>query len=73
MAAASITIDGTDDELRSLANWLRDEADLRGQVQVASAPIQEGHMGATLDAIVVILTSATAGTLITSVKASCGG
>nr|WP_157527999.1 hypothetical protein [Kibdelosporangium sp. MJ126-NF4] len=65
---ASITVDGTDDDLRSLANWLRDEDELRGRVKLESAPIEEEQMGPVLDAVVVILTSATAGTLIRSVK-----
>jgi hypothetical protein len=61
-------VDGTDEELRSLASWLRDEDDLRGRVRLSTAPIQEGHMGGALDAIVVILTSSTVGTVVTSVK-----
>ncbi|ONI70631.1 hypothetical protein ALI144C_49340 [Actinosynnema sp. ALI-1.44] len=65
---ASITVDGTEDDLRALGNWLRDEDDLRGRVRLDSAPIEEGQMGAVLDAVVVVLTSATAGTLIRSVK-----
>lgn len=64
----SITLDGADEKLRSLANWLRDEDDLRGRVRVSRAPIPDEHMGAALDAIVVILTSATMGTMFTSVK-----
>jgi hypothetical protein len=65
---AFITVDGTEEELRSLANWLRDEEDLRGRVRLSDAPIQEGHMGGALDAIVAILTSTTVTTLITSLK-----
>jgi Effector Associated Constant Component 1 len=64
---AYITVDGTDEELRSLATWLRDEDDLRGQVRLSSAPIQEGHMGGALEAVTVILTSGTVSVAIKSV------
>jgi hypothetical protein len=64
----SIMLDGADEKLRSLANWLRDEDDLRGRVRVSPAPIPEGRMGGAVDAIVVVLTSATVGTMVTSVK-----
>jgi hypothetical protein len=60
-------VDGTDEELRSLANWLRDEDDLRGRVRLSAAPIQEGHMGGTVDAIAMVLTSGTASVAIKSV------
>lgn len=65
---ATVSVDGTEDDLRALANWLRDEEDLRGRVKLESAPIEDGHMGPVLDAVVVVLTSATAGTLIRAVK-----
>jgi hypothetical protein len=64
----SIAIDGSDDELRSLANWLRDEDDLRGRVSSENEPIQEGRMGGALESIVVILSSATTATVFSSVK-----
>ncbi|WP_405060161.1 hypothetical protein OG474_00595 [Kribbella sp. NBC_01505] len=65
---ARITIDGAEEELRSLANWLRDEDDLRGQVRLDGPPIQEGQMGGALDAIVTVLTSTTVATLIISIR-----
>ncbi|RSM83835.1 hypothetical protein DMH04_21955 [Kibdelosporangium aridum] len=65
---AAISVDGADDDLRALANWLRDEDELRGRVTLSSPPIEEGHMGPVLDAVVVVLTSATATTLIRSLK-----
>jgi Effector Associated Constant Component 1 len=64
----AITLDGNDEEIRSLANWLRDEEDLRGRVRTENAPIQEGRMGGVLESVVVILTSATTATVFTSVK-----
>ncbi|CAM3503848.1 hypothetical protein KIPE111705_11540 [Kibdelosporangium persicum] len=66
--SASISVDGTEDDLRALANWLRDEDDLRGRVKLSSLPIEEGHMGPVLDAIVVVLTSTTATALIRAVR-----
>jgi membrane-associated two-gene conflict system component 1 (EACC1) len=65
---AFITVDGTEEELRSLANWLRDEDDLRGRVGLSAAPIQEGHMGGAFEAITAVLTGTTVNTLITAIK-----
>lgn len=62
----SVNLAGTDDELRLLANWLRDEDDLRGRVDLVELPIEPGHMGAALAAIEVLVTSSTASTLVRS-------
>jgi Effector Associated Constant Component 1 len=66
MPTAAIRIDGTDDELRRLANWLRDEDALRGRVKLVDHPIAAGEMGGALDAVEVVLTSGTASALVTS-------
>jgi hypothetical protein len=63
-----ITTDGAEEQLRSLANWLRDEDGLRGKVILSSAPILDGRMGGAFDAVVAILTGSTVGTLVTSIR-----
>jgi hypothetical protein len=63
----SVGIEGSDDELRQLANWLRDEDDLRGRVRLVDRAPQPGHMGSALDTIEVLATSGTATALVTSV------
>ncbi|MFC0546681.1 effector-associated constant component EACC1 [Kutzneria chonburiensis] len=67
MPTGSVAITGDEQELRSLARWLRDEDDLRGRVSLADRPIAAGEMGGVLDSVVVVLTSATAGQLVKSV------
>jgi hypothetical protein len=62
----SVSLDGPDDELRSLAGWLRDEDDLRGRVVLANKPIERGEMGGVLAAVEVIATGGTAKALVTS-------
>jgi hypothetical protein len=57
---------GSDDQLRLLARWLRDEDALRGRVSLAEKPISDGQMGGALDAVLVLLTSATASTFVSS-------
>jgi hypothetical protein len=63
---ASVRFDGTDDDLRQLARWLRDEDELRGRVKLVDHPIAAGEMGGALDAVEVVLTSGTASALVTS-------
>lgn len=65
----SVDLDCSDDELRSLAKWLRDEDELRGRVSLVPRPIESGEMGATLDTVQVAITSGTVGTLLTSLFA----
>jgi hypothetical protein len=65
-------MDGSGDELRQLARWLRDEDDLRGRVNLVDQPIAPGQMGGVLDTVQVVLTSGTAGTLVTSLFAWLG-
>ena len=62
----AITVPGSDDELRQLAAWLRDEDELRGRVQLAEIPIQAGQMGGVLDSVVVAVTSSSATAFCTS-------
>lgn len=54
---ATISLPGHPDDLTSLLAWLRDEDELRGHVGQQVAPIPEGHMGATTDALTVMLGS----------------
>lgn len=72
VSTVSVSLDGTDDELRQLAQWLRDEDELRGRVTLMEQPISPGHMGGVLDTIQVVLTSGTAGSLVTSIIAWLG-
>jgi hypothetical protein len=58
--------DGSDEELRRLIRWLRDEDDLRGKVEVVSEPLHEGHMGGLVELVSVVLTSTTASALVPS-------
>lgn len=48
-------VDGGEDDLRSLYEWLRDEDVLRGCVRLSSSPIGEDEMGTGPDAIMVAL------------------
>ncbi|RLK54033.1 effector-associated constant component EACC1 [Actinokineospora cianjurensis] len=59
MTEAALT--GTDDDLRELATWLRDEDELRGRVRLRDAPIREGEMGAAIDALTIALGGGGAG------------
>lgn len=49
--------DETDEEIRRLARWLRDEDELRGRVDLRNEPIRQGEMGGLTDAIVVAVSS----------------
>lgn len=55
------------DDLRLLANWLRDEDELRGRVTLVDRPAEPGHMGAVADILEVAVGSGGAATaLVTS-------
>ncbi|PRY42739.1 effector-associated constant component EACC1 [Umezawaea tangerina] len=71
MRSSSIAIssDDSDEELRSLARWLRDEDEFRGRVELLAAPIAADEMGADLESVVTIVTSGTAGVFVTSLFA----
>lgn len=58
--------DGSDEDLRHLARWLRDEDDLRGRVDLVAAPIRPGEMGGALETVSVMVTSGTASVLVRS-------
>ncbi|SES37972.1 effector-associated constant component EACC1 [Actinokineospora terrae] len=62
MTEAALT--GTDDDLRELATWLRDEDELRGRVRLRDAPIREGEMGAAIDALTIALGGGGAGAVM---------
>ena len=71
MAAGTMTIrphsrDGSDDDVRQLAGWLRDEEELRGRVTLTRSPVRPGEMGGVVDAVVVVMTSGTTGVVVTS-------
>lgn len=71
MAAGTVTIrlespDGSDDEIRRLARWLRDEDELRGRVELRNEPLQQGQMGGLTDAIVVGVSSGGLATVLVS-------
>jgi hypothetical protein len=71
MSAGTVTIrldssDASDDGLRRLAGWLRDEDDLRGCVRVTTEPVRPGQMGGLTDAVVVAMTSGTAAAIANS-------
>lgn len=66
MPTGSVAIIGEEEELRSLAKWLRDEDDLRGRVSLADRPIAAGEMGGVLDTVAVVLGSANAGVFVRS-------
>jgi hypothetical protein len=59
----------SDEELRDLVRWLRDEDELRGRVDLEAAPPRQDQMGGPADAVVVVLTSGTASALVTSLFA----
>lgn len=71
MNAVSVSLDRPDD-LRLLAEWLRDQDELRGRVSLVERPVGQGQMGGVLEAVQVILTSGTAATLVTSLFAWLG-
>jgi hypothetical protein len=61
-----VSATGSDEDLRELARWFRDEEDLKGKVGLAHTPMREGHMGGTLDAVTLVLTSGTAAVAVRS-------
>ncbi|WIX80680.1 hypothetical protein QRX50_07905 [Amycolatopsis carbonis] len=60
---AAITVAGSDDELHQLASWLRSEDELRDRVRLAERPVSDD---AARDAVVVLVSSRSAGTLCRS-------
>lgn len=65
-ATVSLRPEGSDEEVRSLLRWLRDEDDLRGRVNAAEPAIADGGMGGLVDAVVLVLTGGTAPVLVRS-------
>jgi Effector Associated Constant Component 1 len=66
--AVSVSLDRPDD-LRPLAEWLRDQDELCDRVALVERPVVPGQMGGVLEAVQVVLTSGTATTLVTSLFA----
>jgi hypothetical protein len=66
MSTGSVAIGGDEEDLRSLAKWLRDEDSLRGRVSFANRPMAAGQMGGVLDTVGVVVDSATAGVFVRS-------
>lgn len=62
----AIGLDDSDEELRSLAAWLRDEDEFRGRVHLKES-VQSGQMGGALDAVTLAISSGTASILVTSI------
>lgn len=54
----AISVDGADSDVESLWAWLRDEPLLRGRIKVGSAPDPDGVMGAPIELVVALATSA---------------
>ncbi|WP_248965451.1 effector-associated constant component EACC1 [Sphaerisporangium perillae] len=53
-----IAVDGTVADAESLWDWLRHEPELRGRVKVSSGPATEEAMGAPIELVVVLASSA---------------
>jgi hypothetical protein len=68
MSSASVTIgsDGSAEDLRSLARWLRGEDELKGRVRLVDSAIAPGELGGELEALVLVLSSGTATAFVTS-------
>lgn len=67
--AGTVTIrlassDGSDDDIRRLARWLRDEDELRAHVALRNAPVNAGEMGALTEAVVVAVSGGGAASLL---------
>ncbi|GAA1966812.1 hypothetical protein GCM10009754_44180 [Amycolatopsis minnesotensis] len=55
-----------DEDIRSLARWLRDEDGLTGRVGFTESAPRDGEMGGTIEALSVILGSGVAKQAVTS-------
>jgi hypothetical protein len=62
----AVSVGESADELRSLATWLRDEDEFRGRVGLHE-PVESGQMGGVLDSVTVMVSSGTAGALVSSI------
>ena len=51
---ARIAVDGRDTDRESLWDWLRNEPELRGRLQLSAAPTPGGAMGAPTDLVVQV-------------------
>lgn len=60
--------DRSGDEMRSLREWLVDDASLRGRVRLTAAPPREGTLGAGMDALVIALGNGGAVTALATVS-----
>jgi hypothetical protein len=56
----------SDDELRALSGWFRDEDEFRGRVQLQES-VAPGQMGGVLDSVTVMVSSGTAGAFVSSI------
>lgn len=64
----AVSVGESADELRSLAAWLRDEDEFRGRVGLHES-VESGQMGGVLDSVTVMVSSGTAGALVSSIFA----
>ncbi len=60
---AHVRLDDAPHGLRSLAQWLRSESELRGRVRLTEHSIEPGDMGGALDAVAIALGSGGAATI----------
>lgn len=51
---ARIAVDGRDTDSESLWDWLRNEPELRGRLQLSTAPTPDGAMGAPTDLVIQV-------------------
>ena len=51
---ARIVVDGRDADRESLWDWLRNEPELRGRLQLSAAPTPGGAMGAPIEVVIQV-------------------
>ncbi|GLX49239.1 MULTISPECIES: effector-associated constant component EACC1 [unclassified Streptomyces] len=59
-----LRVSSSEDELRSLRDWLRHEDGLRGRVRAFQSPLSPGEMGGALDALAVAVGSGGMGAVL---------
>ncbi|MFF5897032.1 hypothetical protein ACFY8O_14000 [Streptomyces argenteolus] len=63
MTTFTITVDGSDDDNRSLWDWLRQEPGLRGRVRRHTTPPAPGSMGSMVELVIEAVVGGTVGTI----------
>jgi hypothetical protein len=59
-----VSTDGGPDDIRNLRQWLIDENDLRGRVELIEQQPKEGELGGVVDSLAIALGSGGAGTVL---------